>query len=130
MFCTECKEFYDDYWIFGEGAPLGPKKNTTDGEQDYDNEDDAGSGLEDEEEGLTAEDLAGFEKRCKPEPREPCQDSTYGCCPDGFNAALGPFGQECPEIRTCDDTRYGCCKDGVTPANGTAFKVRRQQMIN
>ena len=110
LYFPGCKEYYDDYWIFGENAPLGPKKNDSEAEE--------GSGDED---GLTAQDLAGFEKRCKPEPVEPCDETEFGCCPDGFNAASGPFGAECGQIRTCDDTRYGCCKDGATTANGTNF---------
>ena len=36
--------------------------------------------------GLTADDLAGFERRCKPEPVEPCGNSTFGCCPDEVTA--------------------------------------------
>ena len=36
------------------------------------------------------QDLFG-EKRCKPEPVEPCEDSKHGCCPDNFHSAKGPF---------------------------------------
>ena len=48
---------------------------------------------------ITADDLAGFEKRCKPEKVEPCANSTFGCCPDEFFAAKGPFGEGCIEIK-------------------------------
>ena len=31
------------------------------------------------------------EKRCKPEPVEPCGESKHGCCLDNFHSAKGPF---------------------------------------
>ena len=72
---------------------------------------------------LTADDLVGFEKRCKPViPKEACGNTTYGCCPDEYFAAEGPFGEGCQEIKTCEDSRFGCCKDGATPAEGNGFK--------
>ena len=37
---------------------------------------------------------------------EPCGNTTFGCCPDGFYAAEGPFKQGCMEYKTCEDTRY------------------------
>ncbi len=43
----ECKEYYDDYWIFGEGAPLGPKQKGGDGNSTEE------GGEEEEEEGGT-----------------------------------------------------------------------------
>ena len=45
------------------------------------------------------EDLSGFERRCKPEPVPPCDNSTFGCCPDGFHSAEGPFGAGCQGIQ-------------------------------
>ena len=70
----------------------------------------------------TKEELqAIFDKRCKPEPVEPCSNTTFGCCPDGFNAAVGPFHKDCPEYKTCEDTKYGCCMDGATMAQGMRF---------
>lgn len=67
-------------------------------------------------------DLSIFSRRCKPEKIEPCGNSTYGCCPDGFFAAEGPFDEGCMEYKTCEDTRYGCCRDGFTTAEGPNFK--------
>ena len=70
----------------------------------------------------TKEELqAIFDKRCKPEPVVPCSNTTFGCCPDGFNAAVGPFDKDCPEYKTCEDTKYGCCMDGATMAQGMRF---------
>eukprot|EP00095_Tigriopus_kingsejongensis_P009815 maker-scaffold239_size242058-snap-gene-1.22 protein:Tk09815 transcript:maker-scaffold239_size242058-snap-gene-1.22-mRNA-1 annotation:"Papilin" len=115
----ECQEFYPDEWIFGEGAPLGPKGNTTDEELGAE-----GSGEDEEEDpdAISAEDLAGFERRCKPQAIEPCMNSTFGCCPDEFHSAQGPFGEGCQEIKTCEDSRFGCCLDSATPAEGNAFQ--------
>ena len=45
----ECREYYDDYWIFGEGAPLGPKKNDTNDYGIGDDEDGSGEGSGEEE---------------------------------------------------------------------------------
>eukprot|EP00094_Tigriopus_californicus_P005670 TCALIF_05465-PA protein Name:"Similar to Ppn Papilin (Drosophila melanogaster)" AED:0.16 eAED:0.17 QI:0/0/0/0.82/0.81/0.82/34/0/2463 len=112
----ECKEYYADEWIFGEGSPLGPKGNSTEADEEAE-----GSGEEDPD-AITAEDLAGFKKRCKPEAIEPCANSTYKCCPDNFHAAQGPFGEGCEEVKTCEDSRFGCCHDGATPAEGNAFE--------
>lgn len=53
---------------------------------------------------------------------EPCANSTFGCCPDNFFAAAGPFGQDCQEIKTCEEARFGCCRDGATPAKGNDFE--------
>ena len=47
-FDIECKEYYDDYWIFGPGAPLGPKRNDT---SEEDEDEDQGSGSGDGEDG-------------------------------------------------------------------------------
>ena len=45
------------------------------------------------DEKMTKEELQDLfgEKRCKPEPVEPCADSKHGCCPDNFHSAKGPF---------------------------------------
>ena len=80
-----------------------------------------GSGSGDEE--LTKEELQDIfgEKRCKPEPVEPCSNTTFGCCKDGFNAATGPFDEGCPQYLTCQDTKFGCCLDGASVALGLKF---------
>ena len=73
---------------------------------------------------LTKEELQAIfgERRCKPDPYVDCSNTTFGCCPDGFNAAAGPFDQDCPTYETCGDTRFGCCKDGATVATGPRFE--------
>ena len=73
---------------------------------------------------MTLEELQALfgEKRCKPEPVEPCSNTTFGCCPDEFNAASGPFDKDCPQYLTCGDTRFGCCIDGATVALGPKFE--------
>ena len=111
---STCKEYYDDYWIFGEEA-------SGDGEADEDEDAGSGSGSGDEE--LTKEELQDIfgEKRCKPEPVEPCSNTTFGCCKDGFNAATGPFDEGCPQYLTCQDTKFGCCLDGASVALGLKF---------
>ena len=72
---------------------------------------------------LTKEELQAIfgERRCKPAPLVDCSNTTFGCCPDNFNAAAGPFDLDCPTFETCGDTRYGCCKDGATVAEGLRF---------
>ncbi len=37
-----CKEYYEDEWIFGEGAPLGPKKGNDSATEDADADGDGG----------------------------------------------------------------------------------------
>jgi len=54
---------------------------------------------------------------------ENCQESLYGCCPDGLTAAEGPNFVGCASndpIPTglCIESEFGCCMDGVTPASG------------
>jgi len=54
---------------------------------------------------------------------ENCQESVYGCCPDGLTAAEGPNFVGCTvndPIPTglCIESEYGCCADGITPASG------------
>ena len=113
---TEC-EYYDDWWIFGDGG-----NSSLEGEGMIavggNSSDDSGSGSGDGNE----VDLSLFSKRCKPEPVEPCSNSTYGCCPDGFFTPTGPFNEGCMEYKTCEDTRYGCCQDGHTQAEGPNFE--------
>uniref|UniRef100_A0A3P8U4N4 Papilin b, proteoglycan-like sulfated glycoprotein n=1 Tax=Amphiprion percula TaxID=161767 RepID=A0A3P8U4N4_AMPPE len=46
-----------------------------------------------------------------------CEQSLYGCCPDGYTSATGPRHQGCSQD-DCVRTRFGCCLDGVTPARG------------
>lgn len=46
-----------------------------------------------------------------------CENSTYGCCPDGIIAASGPEYEGCEDLETatnCSETAYGCCPDGNT----------------
>ena len=113
----ECKEFYDDFWIYGSD-----NETTTDAPDEDDTGSGSGSGEGEEE--LSKEELQALfgPQRCKPEPVEPCQNSTFGCCPDGFHSANGPFDAGCDPITTCQDTKYGCCKDGVSPAQGMGFE--------
>ena len=116
----EC-EYYDDWWIFGSGngsSPVGEEEGlvavpagATGAEE--------GSG---EGSGAKEIDLSLFSRRCKPPPVEPCANATYGCCPDGFFAATGPFNEGCAEYRTCEDTQFGCCRDGATVAPGPKFE--------
>ena len=85
-----------------------------------------GSGTVDEEAGGNKTkkeiDYSLFSRRCKPEKVEPCANTTYGCCPDGFFAATGAFNEGCMEYKTCEDTRHGCCRDGQTTAEGRNFE--------
>ncbi|KAM4600576.1 papilin b, proteoglycan-like sulfated glycoprotein isoform 2-T2 [Polymixia lowei] len=46
-----------------------------------------------------------------------CEQSYYGCCPDGHTSATGPRNEGCTQ-HDCVRTRYGCCLDGLTPAQG------------
>ncbi len=106
-------EYYDDWWIFGGGnsSETPDKESSSDG---------SGSG---EGSGAGSEiDLSLFSKRCKPAPVEPCSNSSYGCCPDGFFSPTGPFNEGCMEYKTCEDTRYGCCQDGFTTSQGAKFQ--------
>ena len=43
---------------------------------------------------LTKEELQAIfgERQCKPAPLVDCSNTTFGCCPDYFNAEAGPFG--------------------------------------
>ena len=104
-----------------EGSGSGGEAGSGSGEE---NEEEAGSGetpaaeeggspgnqTEAGSKNKTEIDLSLFSRRCKPEPVEPCENSTYGCCPDGFFSASGPFQEGCAEYRSCEDTRYGCCR--------------------
>ncbi|XP_023705293.1 papilin isoform X5 [Cryptotermes secundus] len=63
-------------------------------------------------------------KKCKRKKKKPkpeaikCEDTKFGCCPDGSTVAEGPFSKGCPQPKTCEETEYGCCPDGVSPAKG------------
>ena len=120
-------EYYDDWWIFGQGGNSsiegedmivagGGEGATSSNSSAEGSGGDDGSG-----DGAGEVDLSLFSKRCKPEPVEPCDNSTYGCCPDGFFSPTGAFGEGCMEYKTCEDTRYGCCQDGYTTAEGAKY---------
>lgn len=47
-----------------------------------------------------------------------CEDSKFGCCPDGNTVAQGADFEGCPSVR-CSETMYGCCPDGESPAGGS-----------
>ena len=113
-----CKAFYDDFWIFGEE---GENKTATRPPEESDGSGGAeGSGPNE----MTREELQAIfgEPRCMPEPVEPCANSTFGCCPDNFHSASGPFNEGCAEVKSCEDTRYGCCMDSVSVAHGRNFE--------
>jgi hypothetical protein len=120
----EC-EYYDDWWIFGSGNGSAASASSPEEEGLMAA---AGGAAEAEEEGSGEGsggkeiDLSIFSRRCKPAPMEPCGNTTYGCCPDGFFAASGPFNEGCAEFRTCEDTKFGCCRDGATVATGRKFE--------
>ncbi|XP_071507379.1 uncharacterized protein [Diadema antillarum] len=48
-----------------------------------------------------------------------CEESEFGCCPDGVTTAGGPFQQGCSD---CEETIFKCCPDGITPAKGENFE--------
>ncbi|XP_072168856.1 papilin-like [Diadema setosum] len=48
-----------------------------------------------------------------------CEESEFGCCPDGITSAGGPFQQGCSD---CEETIFKCCPDGITPAKGENFE--------
>ncbi|XP_021914576.1 papilin isoform X2 [Zootermopsis nevadensis] len=56
-------------------------------------------------------------KKPKPELIK-CEDTKFGCCPDGSTLAEGPFSKGCPQPATCEETEFGCCPDAVSPAKG------------
>ncbi|XP_078313590.1 uncharacterized protein LOC111130469 isoform X3 [Crassostrea virginica] len=51
-----------------------------------------------------------------------CDDSRYGCCPDGITAASGLNYQGCSDTDPCKNTVWGCCEDGVSEATGPNFE--------
>ncbi|ODM97201.1 Papilin [Orchesella cincta] len=55
-------------------------------------------------------------KKPKPKPPTNCHKSKFGCCPDNYTSAIGPFSFGCDIAKTCNETEFGCCDDGVTPA--------------
>ncbi|XP_062596568.1 papilin-like [Saccostrea cucullata] len=50
-----------------------------------------------------------------------CDDSIYGCCPDGITAASGKNYEGC-DSDPCKNSRFGCCEDGVSEATGPNFE--------
>ena len=118
----ECKEYYEDPWIFGEEEEAEDSAEDEGGEADESGSGEGSGGEVGEkicitiflitifstyisnekcqlsinielDEKMTKEELQDLfgEKRCKPEPVEPCADSKHGCCPDNFHSAKGPF---------------------------------------
>ncbi len=52
-----------------------------------------------------------------------CEDSEFGCCPDGVTPAEGPGHSGCNAIdASCAASFYGCCPDGVKAARGPGFQ--------
>ncbi|KAI8425354.1 hypothetical protein MSG28_007115 [Choristoneura fumiferana] len=52
-----------------------------------------------------------------PHPKT-CNETKFGCCPDGVSPAAGLRNKGCPSSK-CKETLYGCCKsDNKTPAEG------------
>ena len=106
----------------GSGADGGEETE----EQEGSGESEGSGTVEDDEAGGNKTkkeiDYSLFSRRCKPEKVEPCANTTYGCCPDGFFAATGAFNEGCMEYTTCQDTRHGCCRDGHTTAQGRNFE--------
>merc|ERR1712008_444503 len=120
----EC-EYYDDWWIFGaDGSGSGEEEEEEETKKrrrrQAEGSGEEGSGDEAEADDSASEaggeggngtvasgdggnstkkeiDLSIFSKRCKPEPVEPCGNTTFGCCPDEFHAAEGPFKEGCLE---------------------------------
>lgn len=46
-----------------------------------------------------------------------CENTTYGCCPDGISMAQGAALKGCDDDvagLNCTDSSYGCCPDGNT----------------
>lgn len=86
----KCKEYYDDYWIFGDDDDDMSQDETGESSEGSGSGDGSGAGDE-----MTKEELQALfgEQRCKPEPVDPCVNSTFGCCPDDFHSAAGPFNE-------------------------------------
>ncbi|XP_030037071.1 papilin [Manduca sexta] len=49
-----------------------------------------------------------------PAPKDNCQLTSFGCCPDEVTVARGPNYEGCG----CQYTAFGCCPDGQTEATG------------
>lgn len=54
---------------------------------------------------------------------EACEQTQFGCCPDGFTAAVDAHGTGCSSLTgRCEDSEFGCCPDGNTTAQGADFE--------
>lgn len=51
-----------------------------------------------------------------------CDDSRYGCCPDGITAASGLNYAGCAVEDPCKKSTWGCCEDGISEATGPNFE--------
>uniref|UniRef100_K1PKN2 Papilin n=1 Tax=Magallana gigas TaxID=29159 RepID=K1PKN2_MAGGI len=51
-----------------------------------------------------------------------CDDSLYGCCPDGITAASGQNYAGCADEDPCKKSTWGCCEDGISEATGPNFE--------
>lgn len=51
-----------------------------------------------------------------------CDDSRYGCCPDGITAASGQNYAGCADEDPCKKSTWGCCEDGISEATGPNFE--------
>ncbi|XP_022704194.1 papilin-like isoform X2 [Varroa jacobsoni] len=55
-----------------------------------------------------------------PDVASHCEESEYGCCPDGITSAKDAEKRKgCPHCRI---SKYGCCPDRITAAAGRKFK--------
>lgn len=46
-----------------------------------------------------------------------CDETEFGCCPDGVSPAKGRKKEGCPPTH-CEETLFGCCPDGIGIAEG------------